>query len=98
MPMVGRLEVMVKPMPASCSRRTARLGALGQGLVLGQQRAVDIGDDKRDAGHERFLLSAALSAGSSLKLADDVVDDGLDRGVDRHGHGMFVRRPAAPAS
>ena len=25
MPMVGRLEVMVKPMPASCRRRTAAL-------------------------------------------------------------------------
>ena len=27
------------------------LGGVGQGLVFRQQRAVDVGDDKRDAGH-----------------------------------------------
>src|SRR5439155_20933651 len=33
------------------------LGAIGQGLVLGQERAVDIGHDERNAGHERFPAS-----------------------------------------
>ena len=69
MPMVGRLEVMVKPMPASCSRRTASLARVGQDFVLGQQRAVDIGDDERDAGHGRFLRAGALSEGASLRSA-----------------------------
>ena len=49
MPMVGRLEMMVKPMPASCSLLHRGSARLGQALVLGQQRAVDVGDDERDA-------------------------------------------------
>ena len=90
MPMVGRLETMVKPTPLSCSCRTARYGAVGQGLVLGQQRAVDIGNNERDAGHERFLRGAPLSSGTRLELADDIIDDGLDRSVDRYRHGIFA--------
>src|ERR1700678_3986282 len=42
------------------------LGAFGQDLVFGQEGAVDIRDDEGDAGHDRFLLLASLSAGLSL--------------------------------
>ena len=61
MPIVGRLETMVKPMPASLQPPHRGLARVGQDLVLGQQRAVDIGDNKGDAGHERFLLGVAVS-------------------------------------
>ena len=90
MPMVGRLEVMVKPMPASCSRRTAALARVGQGLVLGQERAVDVGNDERDAGHERFLRGASLAAGSSFSwrtMSSTMASTGR---VDRYRHRMFV--------
>ena len=49
--MVGRLETMVKPMSASRSAAHGFLRALGEDLVPAQQRAVDIGDDKCNAGH-----------------------------------------------
>ena len=88
MPNVGRLEMIVKPMPASRSRRTACFAAVGQYLVRGHQRAVDIGDNKGDAGHGRFLLSACQR--DAAELTDDVIDDGLDRRIDRDGDGIFV--------
>ena len=50
-PTVGRLETMVKPIPASRSRRTAALAASVSDLASGHQRAVDIGDNELDAGH-----------------------------------------------
>ena len=33
-----------------------RFRRIGQCLVLGQQRAIDVGNHQRDAGHVRFLL------------------------------------------
>ena len=57
-------------------------GSIGQRLVLGNQRAVDVGDNELDTGH----------AAIQLQLADDVVDDGFDCGIDRHGHRPLVRR------
>ena len=52
---------------AGCMQPPHRgLGAFGQGLVLGQQGAVDIGDDEGDAGHERFLRDRSLAAGLSF--------------------------------
>ena len=98
MPMVGRLEVMVKPMPASVQppHRALRRSSVST-LSLVNKRAVDVGDDERDAGHG-LVLREALPAGESSSLLNDIVDDRLDRGVDRHGDRIFVRRPAAPAS
>ena len=58
---------MVKPMPASLQPPHRAPGAIGQTLVLGHQRAVDIGDDQRDAGHERFPV-AGRAGGSSSSL------------------------------
>ena len=47
-PRGGRPLVMAKRMPASCRRCDGRLGAVGQHLVLGDQRAVDVRQQQRD--------------------------------------------------
>jgi hypothetical protein len=41
------------------------LRGFGQGLVLGQQRAIHIRYDEGDAGHARFPKATVLAAGSS---------------------------------
>ena len=78
---VGRLEVMVKPMPARCSRCTADRARIGQRLVLGQQRAVDVGDHEGDFRHGRTSgLDGARVSAARFQLAHDAVNDRLDRG------------------
>ena len=65
MPTVGRLEVRVKPMPASRSRRTAFLAPSVKVLSLVSSVPSTSETTQGDAGHGRFLLFAALSAGLS---------------------------------
>ena len=55
MPIVGRLQTMVKPMPAVMQPPHRILGGVGQDLVLGHQRAVDVGYHEGDFGHAVFL-------------------------------------------
>src|SRR5580692_668376 len=43
-------------------------GLVGDDLVLGQQRAVDIGNHKRDAGHEAVLPGVARPIGGRASL------------------------------
>ena len=70
MPMVGRLEVMVKAMPAACSFCDRGYRGLGQCLVMGQQGAIHVGDDKRNAGHANSsfpkISFTMVSTGASI--------------------------------
>ena len=82
MPIVGRLETIGTAIRPSCSLRAARHRAIGQDLVLGQQRAVDIGNDEGDTGHEAasfnwWIMSSTIgSTGASI---DTVIGRSTDR-------------------
>src|SRR4051812_37334377 len=92
MPMIGRLEMMVNPMPASCSRRTALLAPSVN--VLSLVSSVPSTSETTRAIpliHASCTFSRCFAAvgGLESELAHDLVDDCLDRGVDRHCYGIF---------
>ena len=58
MPIVGRLETMVKPIPACAAAAPRRCAASVTRLVFCEQRAVDVGHDEFDAGHAGVLASS----------------------------------------
>jgi hypothetical protein len=56
MPQGGRPLVMANAMPASCSSRAASFCQLGQDLVLGDQRAVYVCEQKSDVRMSPHVL------------------------------------------
>ena len=81
MPRGGRPLVMAKRMPVGPQRLHGGDGALGQHLLLGDQRAVDIGEQDGDLalGHGRAVMIMLARPGwSALPLAaEHVALDGL---------------------
>ena len=86
MPAVGRLLTIVKPMPASASRRTARLAPSVKRLSW----VTSVPSTSETTSAIRVMAGFRDADRRRSEFTHDVIDNLLNRGVDGNGDGVFV--------
>ena len=94
----GRLLQIEKPIPLSCSRRTAAIGPVGQPLVVRDEGAVDVADDQREPPHRRPAGRAWVMISIAAFRRDDDGGAAADKqAVLDHPDSQVDRRARSPA-